>query len=163
MVRGHLPLHICGAAAYLTALALLWRGQLVFEIALYWGAVGTFQAVLTPELDSGPASRWFWLFFIRHSGVVIGALYAWWALDLRPRRHSAWWVFLITNVYLVFVAIFNDAAGSNYMFLSKPPEAASPVVLLAWPWYILLALALLGAGFLILQWISRRWPPRSSR
>jgi len=160
LIRNDLPLHICGCAIYLTALALLTRRQLVFEVAFYWGIIGTVQALLTPNVTEGPCGVWFWLFFIRHSLIVVGVIFAWLAMDMRPRRHSAWWVFGITNVWLAIVACANWWLGSNYMFLCQAPDVASPLVKPPWPWYVVIADLLLIVGFCGLQWLSRR--PRRS-
>jgi hypothetical integral membrane protein (TIGR02206 family) len=155
-IREDLPLHLCGVAVYLTAIVLLTRRQWVFEVALYWGIIGTLQALLTPSVTEGWHSTWFWLYFIRHGLIVIGVLFAWLALGMHPRRHTAWWVWLGTNGWLVVVAGVNVLVDGNYMFLCQAPDVQSPLAALPWPWYVVLADVLMLVGFLGLQWLSRR-------
>ena len=49
-IRNHLPLHACGIAVLATAAALLFRNQRAYEIAYFWGLVGSSNAVITPSL-----------------------------------------------------------------------------------------------------------------
>ncbi|NLF31169.1 MAG: TIGR02206 family membrane protein [Planctomycetes bacterium] len=159
LLREGLPLHLCGVAVYLTAIVLLTRRQWVFEVALYWGVIGTVQALLTPSVTESWHSIWFWLYFIRHAFIVIGALFAWLALGMHPRRRSAWRVWLGTNGWLLVVAGFNAVARSNYMFLCKAPEVASPLAAVPWPWYVVIADVLMLVGFLWLERLSRKYGP----
>jgi len=135
--REFLPIHICGAAVYLTAW-VLWRPtRWVYELAYFWALAGTAQAILTPDLEDGYGSYWFTQYFITHGGIVIGVLYATWALRLRPGRGAVLRVFVLTNVYMLFVALIDWLLEANYMFLREPPAGQSPFFFLPWPWYIL--------------------------
>ncbi|MFW6154662.1 MAG: TIGR02206 family membrane protein [Planctomycetota bacterium] len=156
LAREDLPLHLCGVAVYLTAVVLLTRRQWVFEVAFYWGIIGTIQALLTPSVTEGWRYAWFWLYFVRHGLIVIGMLFAWLALGMRPRRRSAWWVWLGTNGWLVVVAGINVLVDGNYMFLCEAPDVRSPLVAMSWPWYVVIADGLMLVGFLGLEWLSRR-------
>ena len=93
---------------------------------------------------------------MRNLAILFIFLFAFGAMGMTPRRHSAWWTFLITNGWLVVVAGVNGLVGSNYMYLSHPPEAASPLIVLSWPWYVIVADVLLGVGFVGLQWLTCR-------
>lgn len=136
-LRGYLPVHVCGVAAWLTAWLMLRRSQWAFEIIYYLGLGGTFQAVITPNLADGfPAYR-FWQFFVSHGFIVVGAAVATWGFRMRPRRGAALRVFGYTNIYLAIAAGINWLTGANYMFLCAPPSGASPFFFLPWPWYLL--------------------------
>ncbi len=151
-----LPLHLCGVAVYLTAAVMLTRCQWVFEVALYWGVIGTVQALLTPSVTESWRRVEFWLYFLRHGLIVVGVLFAWLALGRRPRRRSAWWVWLGTNGWLIIVAGLNFVVDGNYMFLRKAPDVSSPLAKMPWPWYILIADGLMLVGFVGLEWLSRK-------
>jgi len=155
-VREDLPLHLCGVAVYLTAIVLLTRRQWVFEVAFYWGIIGTIQALLTPSVTESWRHVWFWLYFVRHGLIVVGVVFAWGALGMRPRRGSAWWVWVGTNGWLIVVAGVNVLVGGNYMFLCEAPDVASPLAATPWPWYVVVADNLMLVGFLGLEWLSRR-------
>ena len=151
-LRDFLPLHICGLAAYLAAFSLITRRQWAYEIAYFWGLAGTTQAILTPDLQAGFPQYWFFQYFIRHSGIVAAVLLATIGLKMRPRPGSVLRVFIITNVWLVLVAGANWALDANYMYLARRPDVPSPLVILPWPWYIVLADALVLVAFALLYW-----------
>jgi len=142
-----LSLHLCGLALYAVAAALITRKQLVFELACFWGLIGTPQAILTPTAAADFPSYAFWQFFICHCGIVIGAVFAIGGLNMRPRRGSMWKVFAITNACLLLIGVFDFLTGANYMFLREAPDIDSPLVALGWPWHIVIADALMLLGF----------------
>jgi len=148
-LRGYLPIHICGAAVFLTAWTLWRPNRYVYEIAYFWGLAGTSQAILTPNLPVDFPSYRFFEYFITHGGIVVGVVFATWGMGLRPARGAVLRVFVITNVYTLIVAGVNRLLGANYMFLREPPVGETPFFFLPWPWYILF-LELVGLGFVLL-------------
>jgi hypothetical integral membrane protein (TIGR02206 family) len=152
-VQNALPLHLCGLALYMTAITLVTRKQIIFEMACFWGLVGTPQAILTPTVDVDFPAYWFIQFFICHCGIVVGVLFAIGALKMRPRRGSMWRVFWITNVCMLIIGAFDYFTGANYMYLRAIPEVDSPLIMLGWPWYILIADAMMLLGFWIVELI----------
>ena len=150
--REKLPLHVCDVAVYLIAWTLWKRNRRLFEVAYFWGLGGTLQAVLTPNVLEGFPSYEFFRFFINHGGIVVAVLYAALALRMRPRKGCVLRLFVITNLYMVFVAGVNLLVGSNYMFLCKPPAGQSPFFFLPWPWYIVF-IELVGVAFVVLLYL----------
>jgi len=150
-VQSSLPLHLCGIALYMTIAVLISRRQLIFEMACFWGLVGTTQAILTPTLEIGFPDYWFWQFFICHCGILVGVVFVIGALKMRPRRGSMWRVFAITTVCLLPIAAFDYLTGANYMYLREAPKADSPLVALGWPWYIGIAYVGMLVGFWIVE------------
>ncbi|MCP4374716.1 MAG: TIGR02206 family membrane protein [bacterium] len=149
-VQESLPLHLCGLALYLTAIALVTKKQFIFELACYWGLVGTPQAILTPTELEFPG-YWFYQFFICHCGIVVGMVFAIAALKMRPRRGSAWRIFAVTNVCLAVIGLFDYLTGANYMYLCAAPKVDSPLVAFGWPWHVIIAWVGMLVGFLILE------------
>lgn len=135
-VQDRLPLHVCDMAVFLTAWTLWRRSQYVYEVAYYWGLGATFQAILTPNLEQAFPSYAFVRYFITHGGIVIGVLFATFALRMRPLRRSILRVFVLTNLYMGVVGLADWLLGGNYMFLREPPQGVSPFFFLPWPWYI---------------------------
>ena len=158
-VQEHLPLHVCGVGLFVTAFALFYRNQFIYEIAYFWGLVGTLQGVITPNLENAfPAYRFF-QYFIVHSGIVVGVLFATLGLKMRPTLRSLFRSFLILNLYAVIIGGINYLLNSNYMFLREPPMTASPFFFAPWPWYIpildgvaFLFFFLVYLPFLISEW-----------
>jgi hypothetical integral membrane protein (TIGR02206 family) len=135
--RNCLPIHICGAAVYLTAWVMVKRSVRAFEIAYFWGLGGTVQAILTPNILEDFPAYWFIQYFTTHGLIVVGVVFAALAMGMRPARGAVPRVVIITNVFAGFVALADWALGANYMFLRAPPAGASPFFFLPWPWYIL--------------------------
>lgn len=137
-LRRFLPLHLCGAAVYLTAYVLWTRNQICYEIAFFLGIAGTFQAIITPELTDGFPAYNFVRYFLTHGGIVTGILFATWGMKMKPRFKGILYTFIITNIYMLFVGAINWMLGSNYMFLCHAPKTESPFFFTPWPWYILI-------------------------
>lgn len=134
----HLPLHLCEISILLMAATLLFRNQRIYEIVYFWGLVGSVNAVITPSIEEGFPGYLFFQFFITHSGIVVGILYATWGLGMRPSLSGLFRAFVYINLFAVTVGMLNFLTGSNYMFLSQPPpETVSPFFFAPWPWYIL--------------------------
>lgn len=158
-VRNNLPLHACGISVLATAATLFWRNQKAYEIAYFWGLVGASNAVITPSLEQGfPAYRFF-QYFIAHSGIVTGVLFATWGLRMRPTIRGLVQAFVCLNGFAVLLAAFNALSGSNYMYLSAPPVGTeSPFFFAEWPWYILIldGIALVAFFVVLSPFLLRR-------
>jgi hypothetical integral membrane protein (TIGR02206 family) len=160
-VQTSLPLHLCGLALYLTIITLVTKKQFIFEMACYWGLVGTPQAILTPTELEFP-SYWFYQFFICHCGIVVGVVFAIAVLKMRPRPGSAWRVFAVTNVCLAGIGLFDYLIGANYMYLCAAPEVESPLVVFGWPWHIVIAWVGILVGFVVLERVLAPKAPTDS-
>lgn len=159
-----LPLHLCSAAAFLTAYVLVRRRYAVYEIVYFWGLGGTLQAILTPDLQQGFPSISYMIFFLGHGLVILGVIYATVVYDFRPTLHSVKKTIIVTLVYMALVAPLNIALGTNYLYLRHKPEQPSLMDYFGpWPWYIL---GLIAAGvisclayyapFGLVAWLSKR-------
>ena len=164
-IRNHMPLHLCGVAVWLTAVTLLFRNEKTYEIVYFWGLVGAANAVLTPgglAVDF-PQYRFF-QYFVAHSGIVTGVLFATWGLGMRPTLRGMFRAFGYLVAFAAFVAVANLVLGSNFMWLSGPPPGTvSPFFAAPWPWYLPI-LAVVGLAmffvvlspFLVSDWWQRR-------
>lgn len=136
-VREYMPLHVCGITVFAVVVMLVFRRQMAYEIAYFWGLVGTTNAVVTPQLEFGYPQYRFFQYFVAHGGIVAAALFATWGLGMRPTGRSVLRVFVLLNVLAVVLIGVNLMLGSNYMFLCQPPATQSPFFFLSWPWYLL--------------------------
>jgi hypothetical integral membrane protein (TIGR02206 family) len=151
-----LPLHLCDAAALVTAAMLLTRNPFLYELAYFWGLGGTLQALLTPDLVSGFPSVDFWFFFVPHGFVIVGAAYATASLGMRPTPGSIRRVFLATTALAVLAAPVNWMLGTNFLYLRHKPEGHSLMDFLGpWPWYILSLVPV--CLFFLFFWYSPFW------
>ncbi|MCF7805313.1 MAG: TIGR02206 family membrane protein [Candidatus Marinimicrobia bacterium] len=134
-----LPLHLCGAAVVLSAIMLINRNYLLYEITFFWGLGGAIQALVTPDIGpyGFPHFRFF-QFFVSHGTIIFASLYMTFVYRYRPAHSSVWKIFALTNVYAACIGVFNWLTGGNYLFICHKPETGSLLdVLGPWPWYIL--------------------------
>jgi hypothetical integral membrane protein (TIGR02206 family) len=135
-----LPLELCDASFWLTAVALLTLEEHTFDLAYYWGIAGSGMAILTPYLRAPLYTLQSAQFFIGHSLLIVGILYLVWGRQSRPRARSWWFAFWTLNVYGVLVAAVDYWAGTNFMYLRQKPASHSLFDLVGpWPLYILAA------------------------
>jgi hypothetical integral membrane protein (TIGR02206 family) len=119
------PLQLCDLAIFAMALTLVRHYQWVWELAYFWGLGGSLQAILTPDLKVTFPDFIFIKFFLSHGCTLIGVIFL--AVGLRRPIHwkSVVRVFCITNIYGLFVLVFNWIFGTNYMYLLRKPSQPS--------------------------------------
>lgn len=156
------PLHICDAAVFIGALALVTRRQLVYELLYFWGLAGTTAALLTPDLGETFPSYRFVAYFLQHGGIVVAALLLTVGAGMRPTKGAAWRAFGWLNAYAALVLVFDVATGANFLYLLEPPGAATPLVWFGgWPWYVLVSEGVALALFQLLALPTARAPERA--
>ncbi|MFC4993787.1 TIGR02206 family membrane protein [Rubritalea tangerina] len=147
-----LPLHLCDLAAIFGGIALLTQSQRCAEITYFWGLAGTLQGLLTPNIQSGFPSPEYLCFFWNHGFVVITALFLPLAIGWKPRKNAMWFVFGLTQVYLVLALTTNFSLHTNYGYLRHKPDTASLLDFFpSWPWYILVLEAICLFFFFLLS------------
>ncbi len=132
-----LPLELCDASFWLTAVALLTLEEHAFDLAYYWGIAGSGMAILTPYLRAPLHTYQSFQFFLGHSLLIVGVLYLIWSRQSRPRASSWWFAWWALNVYGVVIALVDILDRTNFMYLRQKPASSSLFdVLGPWPWYI---------------------------
>lgn len=151
-----LPLHLCDAAIFLAAFALLTLRRGPCELLWFWAGGATTLAMITPDLAGGAPGWGFFSFFALHGSVVIAAAVPPLALGIRPRPGAPWRALLATNAYAAIVAGVDFAFGENFLYLRAKPAAWT---LLDWlgPWPVyLLACEILAAALFALLYLPFR-------
>ena len=155
-----LPLHMCDIAAMTAGFALITRRPFLCMVTYFWGLAATFQALLTPAITMGFPTLPFVMFFIHHFSVVIAALYIPIVMGWRPKLplwRSPLEIFGISVIYLIFILFVNHFTGSNFAFVSHPPDNPSLIDHLGpWPWYIFPLLGIALVLYFILALPFRR-------
>ena len=133
-----LPMHLCDWSAIAAIIALLWRKQLAYELAYFWGLGGTLQATVTPDLHFDFPDIRFLTFFISHGGTLVAILFLTLGLRMRPWPVSLVRIFIWSNIYLAAAGTVDFLLGPNYGYLrSKPLNPSLLDYLGPWPLYIL--------------------------
>jgi hypothetical integral membrane protein (TIGR02206 family) len=120
-----LPFQLCDWAMVTTIVALLTARRSWTEVSYFWGIAGTFQAILTPNLQVGFPDIRFVSFFVGHCGIVAGVIYLLIARRFRPTLSSVWRTLAWSQLYLVTTLLVDHLTGVNYGFLLHKPVVAS--------------------------------------
>ena len=162
-----LPFHLCDIAAMVAGFALLTRRPMLCALTYFWGLAATFQALLTPALGSGFPSWPFLTFFIQHFAIVATALFLPVVDGWRPKQplwKSPLEVYGWSVGYMLFALGINAALGTNFGFVSRPPDNPSLIDHLGpWPWYLGSLQAIAMGAFLLLALPHARLPRRAAR
>jgi len=149
-----LPLQLSDLLRLVTAYALWSRRPWAFGLTYYWGLTLNPQAILTPDLqlDVAPALQ-FASYWLQHVLVMWAAVYLTCGLGLHPTWRSYRQALAVTVGWGAIVFVINRLLGTNYGYLNGKPGGASLLDLMGgWPWYLLVALAVLAAVWALITW-----------
>jgi hypothetical integral membrane protein (TIGR02206 family) len=151
-----LPFQLCDWAMVTIIVALLTGKHGWTEVSYFWGIGGTFQAILTPNLQVNFPDFRAISFFISHCGIVAGVIYLLVARRFRPTAGSVWRTLAWSELYLGVALLVDYLTGTNYGFLLHKPVVHSILDFLSesrWLYIIELnALALIFFAVLYLPW-----------
>lgn len=153
-LRWSVPLHMTDLATVVTAYALWSQKHWAFALTYYWGLVLSAQALISPALIGPDFPHYQFLgFWAIHLIVVWAAIYLTWGRGLRPRWRSYRFVVAVTLVWVAITMTFNTIAGTNYGFLNRKPATASLLDAFGpWPWYVVVAAALVFTVWALMTW-----------
>lgn len=123
--RQALPFQLCDWAMATIIVALLTRRRSWTEVSYFWGIGGTFQAILTPNLQVNFPDLRAISFFLGHGGIVAGVIYLLIARRFRPTLSSVGRTLAWSQLYLVMTLLVDYLTGVNYGFLLHKPVVAS--------------------------------------
>ena len=109
-----------------TAVLMLWRSRLAYELTYFWGFSGTLQAILTPDLEEPFSHPLYLSYFFTHGLIILGALYGTLVFRFRPSPRSMVRVYVITAIYcFVLILPLNYLIDANYVYMRYKPAGAS--------------------------------------
>jgi hypothetical integral membrane protein (TIGR02206 family) len=153
------PLQLCDLAWVTAVWALLTRSRVATALTYFWGLTLTVQGIVTPSLGQSFPDPRFFAFWGMHLLVVWSAVYLTVGLGLGPSWRDYAVTVAVTFVWAVLVYAFNEAAGTNYGYVNHKPASASVLDWFGpWPAYLLVAAAVLLAGWALLTWPWARQP-----
>jgi hypothetical integral membrane protein (TIGR02206 family) len=149
-----LPFQLCDWAMVTVIIALLTERRAWIEVSYFWGIGGTFQAILTPNLQVAFPDIRFISFFVGHCGIVVGVIYLLIARRFRPTLGSVWRTLAWSELYLFATLLVDRATNVNYGFLLHKPAAHSILDYLSnTSWVYVLELNGLGLLFFALLYL----------
>ena len=148
-----LPLQLTDVISVVSALALWTRRRRLVELCYLWAMTATLQAVLTPDLDHGFPSVFYFTYFIYHVGAVVGACLLVFGERLYLQRGAVLRVYVTTLAWACVAGLGDVITGGNYMYLRAKPENASLLSAIGpWPWYVVETVVVIAPLFLFLAW-----------
>lgn len=164
LTRELLPLHLCDVAVALTLVALATLDLRAIEPLYFFALSGTLPALLTPELPSGLPSFRFVIYFVTHGLVLASGLVLVVGLRRLPRAGAWRRAFVALNVYAAAIGVVNWALGTNFLYLARKPQGATPFDWFGpWPWYILTLELVCGSVFRALEALVTPWRDGAAR
>ncbi|MFP7296194.1 TIGR02206 family membrane protein [Neobacillus niacini] len=156
-VSHSIPLDLCSISLILSALLLLTRKKLIYEILLFTALLGATQAIFTPLLTFNFPHFRFFHFFYTHLMIIWVVFYYTWVKGYQPTILSVVKMFVFLNLLLPIIMFINTLVDGNYMFLSHKPSTPSLLDILGpYPWYIVSMEFLLIVLSLIVWLIFRK-------
>jgi hypothetical integral membrane protein (TIGR02206 family) len=154
-IEHSLPFQISDLAWMAAAYALWSQRHWAYALTYYWGLTLVPQALITPALEGPEAlSIDFVSFWGQHLLVVWAAVYLTWWAGMRPTWRGFAIAAAVTVAWGLAMLAFNEAAGTNYLFVSRRPDNPSLLDLMGeWPWYLGVELVV-GLG----AWALLTWP-----
>ena len=146
-----LPFFMCDLVAFILPWVMLRDNRKWIGILYFWALAGTLQALITPELEHGFPSFYFFRYFVMHAAIVSAVVYHVVVHKVRIGWKDFLNAVLFAQFYLVIVHIINLILGSNYSYTVRKPKSETILNVMGdWPWYILLGECLMIVLFLIL-------------
>jgi hypothetical integral membrane protein (TIGR02206 family) len=165
--KDSLPLQLCDLAWIVAAWSILSGGdpgRFQHQLSYYWGLGLSSFSYLTPILERGPASVYFWEYWTPHWLILAVAILNVAVFGVRP----SWKSFLQVTAFTAAIAgvgiVFNLAFNTSYCFTSRWTPAHPTVldVLGSWPLRILW-MYLIGAAIFALMTLPALLRTRSPR
>ncbi|MGH7693992.1 MAG: TIGR02206 family membrane protein [Gemmatimonadaceae bacterium] len=151
--RWSYPINICDLVAIIVPIAFVrphWRWH---SLLYFWGLTLSTQAILTPDLVSGPSTLAFWIFWLMHVLIVGGAVYVLVVRRYRPTWRDCAFAIATAVLWLIVVFVIDLATGFNYGYVgnAKPSQPTLIDYLGPWPQRVAVMAILGSVAMMILQ------------
>ncbi|WP_106495432.1 YwaF family protein [Lentibacillus sp. Marseille-P4043] len=156
-VNEHLPLHLCGIASIIAAIALINYNRRLIITAYFIGFIPALLALITPELPYDFPHFRYWKFFIHHIVISWASIFLVFTGSIKITFKSMLGAYFLLILYAIFIGfVINPVFDANYLYLANTPSASTPLDLLgSGSWYYV-NLCLLGfVVFILLLGFSR--------
>ncbi|WP_163527504.1 TIGR02206 family membrane protein [Halobacillus ihumii] len=152
----HLPLHLCGVASLIAMIGLLTYQKKLIQINYFIGIIPAMLALITPDIPHGYEHFRFWKFFLHHMAIPWASFFLILTSSVSINRRVMFETYSYLILYAVIISCMNQLIDSNYLYLSGPPAANTPLNYLGEGLWYYLNLSLLAlAVFSFMLWIYR--------
>lgn len=118
----HLPFHFCFISGYLFMFSVLFNKERLYKIAYYFAFFGPLPAMIWPDLNGGLNNFIFYQFFISHHFFFLANLFMYYSYNYKFKNKDSLNAFLTANCIFIFMMIFNNICGTNYIMSKSLPE-----------------------------------------
>lgn len=132
-----LPLQLCDVSRILAVLLLLFRQKWAFPLLFFWGMVGGFHAILTPESPLGGDTFFLVEYYISHASIIVVPMYMIFVNGYQLHKWSWLKAFGWNQLIIAPIMLINYLFDGNYMFLASPPKVDNPFVVGEFPYHII--------------------------
>ena len=161
--RQSLPLQLCDLTTFIAGLAMVTHWRPLRTMLYFWGIGLSTQAFISPIIQMGLGSIWYWLFWIGHTAIVGSAVYDIIVCGYRPRGRDLALGLTVSYIYTMSMFYMDvwltQAVGEpiNYGFVgpSKPENPTIMDKLGAWPGRVAVMCAIVIAEYILLWAV---WP-----
>ena len=118
-----LPLYHCRIAILSLSIGLIFNKLKYMKFGAYWGIVGATIALLIP-VDVDPflfPHITIVSFFVGHMFLLWGSIYVLYVKKVEITKIDLKKILSFTNIYCIFIYMFNYIANSNYGFMNSSP------------------------------------------
>jgi len=136
----NIPLHLCGISSIICCiLPFIKKKERLFQFVYYTGIIGGIMAILTPQLNYFDGTlRYYLNFFVSHSLIIALPIFMFLHLGMKLPKFSWFKIWIHLNILMAIIMPLNFLLGSNYMYVSAPPEVSNPLIIGDWPYYLLI-------------------------
>lgn len=132
-----LPLHLCNIVLIFAVFGSIFRFYPFLDANFFWG-IGALFAIITPCVKDPFPSFFNISFFSTHFFILFNMIVEYRLFKYRPTASSWLGCFFGLNLIAASVFFINDTLGTNYLYINRKPEFASPIDFLGpWPHYII--------------------------
>ncbi len=151
--RWSYPINICDLVALIVPIAFVRPHWTLHSLLYFWGLTLSTQAILTPDLVSGPSTLAFWIFWLMHVLIVGGAVYMLVVRRYRPTWRDCAFAIAVAVLWLIVVFAIDLATGFNYGYVgnAKPSQPTLIDYLGPWPQRVVVMAILGSIAMMILQ------------
>lgn len=158
-----LPLQLCDLAAFVAGLAMVTRWRPWRTLLYFWGIGLSTQAFFTPIIQTGLASKHFWMFWIGHTMIVGSAVYDVIVCGYRPRARDLGFAFTTSLIYCLSMfyldVLLTEELGRPISYAFMGPSAPDNPTIIdrlgPWPRRGAALMAIASLDYLLL-WLV--WP-----
>ncbi|MCA1054476.1 TIGR02206 family membrane protein [Rossellomorea aquimaris] len=152
-----MPLHLCSISTFIGIYLYFKKNVKWFYLFLYIGFIPPILAIITPDNPYAFPHYRYLKYFLHHMGIPLMVLYLFFHDRYQVPKRSIFYGLFLVNCLAVPILIINKLSGSNYFFLSGPPEGNTPLLWFGDGFVYFLNLELAAVVVFTLNYFLFRW------